>query len=112
MSGSRALYHAASVKHDDCLITIDNPDLLFLVILFLLVFNDLIQLVEDNTAASLGLLSTVANFFKTLNKQISFLKQTNKYSLKCTNEFWFFCRTIPIVFAWRLNCSDFCSSRL
>jgi len=30
------------------------------------------QLVEDNTAASLGLLRTVANFFKTLNRQASF----------------------------------------
>jgi len=39
--------------------------------------NDLIQLVEDDTAASLGHLRTVANFFKTLNRQISFLKQTN-----------------------------------
>jgi len=37
----------------------------------------LIQLVEDDTAASLGLLRTVANFFKTLNRQISFSKQTN-----------------------------------
>ena len=51
-------------------------DLWFLVIL-LLVRNDLIQLVEDNTAASLGLLRTVANFLKMLNRQISFLKQTN-----------------------------------
>jgi len=64
-------------KHDDCLIANDNPDLWFLVILLLLVRNDLIQLVEDNTADSLGLLHTVANFFKTLNRQISFLKQTN-----------------------------------
>jgi len=46
-------------------------------VLLLLVRNDLIQLVEDNTAASLGLLRTVANFFKTLYRQISFLKQTN-----------------------------------
>ena len=76
MSGSLALYGAASAKHDDCLIANDNPDLWFLVIL-LLVRNDLIQLVEDNTAASLGLLCTVANFFRTLNRQISFLKQTN-----------------------------------
>jgi len=43
----------------------------------LLVRNDLIQLVENDTAASLGLLRTVANFFKTLNREISFLKQTN-----------------------------------
>jgi len=84
LSGSLALYCAASAKHDDCLIANDNPDLWFLVILLLLVRNDLIQfedntaasLVEDNTAASLGLLRTVANFFKTLNRQISFLKQT------------------------------------
>jgi len=63
-------------KHDYCLIANDNPDLWFLVTL-LLVSNDLIQLVEDDTAASLGLLRTVANFLKTLNRQISFLKQTN-----------------------------------
>ena len=76
MSGSLALYCAASAKHDDCLIANDNnPDLWFLVIL-LLVRNDVIQLVEDNTADSLGLLRTVANF-KKLNRQISFLKQTN-----------------------------------
>ena len=67
----------ALAKHDDCLIANDNPDLWFLVILLLLVRNDLIQLIEDNTAASLGLLRTLANFFKTLNRQISFLKQTN-----------------------------------
>jgi len=77
LSGSLALYCAASAKHDDCLIANDNPDLWFLVILLLLVHNDLIQLVEDSTAASLGLLRTVANFFKTLNRQISFLKHTN-----------------------------------
>ena len=77
MSGSLALYCVASAKNDDCLIVNDNPDLWFLVILLLLVCNDLIQLVEDDTAASLGLLRTVANFFKTLNRQISFLKQTN-----------------------------------
>ena len=77
MSGSLALYCTASAKHDDCLIANDNPDLWFLVMLLLLVRDDLIQLVEDNTAASLGLLRTVANFFKTLNRQISFLKQTN-----------------------------------
>ena len=76
-SGSLALYCAASAKHDAWLIANDNPDLWFLVILLLLVRNDFIQLVEDNTAASLGLLRTVANFFKTLNRQISFLKQTN-----------------------------------
>ena len=76
MSGSLALNCAASAKHDDCLIANDNPDLWFLVIL-LLVRNDVIQLVEDNTADSLGLLRTVVNFFKTLNRQISFLKQTN-----------------------------------
>jgi len=40
--------------------------------LLLLVCNTLIQLVEDNTAALLGLLRTVANFFKTLNRQCSF----------------------------------------
>ena len=57
--------------------TNDNLDLWFLVTLLLLVRNDLIQLVEDDTAASLGLLRTVANFFKKLNRQISFLKQTN-----------------------------------
>ena len=77
MSGSLALYCAPSAKHDDCLIANDNPDLWFLVTLLLLVRNDLIQLVEDDTAASLGLLRTVANFFKTLNRQIGFLKQTN-----------------------------------
>ena len=78
LSGSLALYCSASAKHDDCLIANDNPDPWFLIILLLLVRNDLIQLVEDNTtAASLGLLRTVANFFKTLNRQISFLKQTN-----------------------------------
>jgi len=38
---------------------------------------DPISLVEDDTAASLGLLRTVANLFETLNRQISFLKQTN-----------------------------------
>ena len=76
MSGRLALYCAASAKHDDCLIANDNPDLWFLVAL-LLVRNDLIQLVEDDTAASLGLLRTVANLIKTLNRQISFLKQTN-----------------------------------
>ena len=67
MSGSLALYCAASAKNDDCLIASDNPDLWFLVILLLLVRNDFTQLVEDNTAASLGLLRTVANFFKMLN---------------------------------------------
>ena len=67
MSGSLALYYAASAKHDDCLIANDNPDLWFLVTL-LLVRSDLIQLVEDDTAASLGLLRTVTNFFKTLNR--------------------------------------------
>ena len=77
LSGSLALYCAASSTHDDCLIANDNPDLWFLVILLLLVRNDLIQLAEDNIADSLGLLRTVANFFKTLNRQISFLKQTN-----------------------------------
>ena len=77
MSGSLALYCAPSAKHDDCLIVNDNPDLWFLVTLLLLVGNDFFQLVEDNTAASLGLLRTVANFFETLNRQISFLKQTN-----------------------------------
>ena len=77
MSGKLALYCAASAKHDDCLIANDNPDLWFLVTFLLLVRKDLIQLVEDDTAASLGLLHTVANFFKTLNRQISFLKQTN-----------------------------------
>ena len=77
MSGSLALYCAASAKHDDYLIVNDNPDLWFLVILLLLVGNDVIQLVEDNTEDSLGLLRTVANFFNTLNRQISFLKQTN-----------------------------------
>ena len=77
LSGSIALYCAASSKHDDCLIANDNPDLWFLVIRLLLVRNDMIQLVEDKTADSLGLLRTVANFFKTLNRQISFLKQTN-----------------------------------
>ena len=76
-SGSLALHCAPSAKYDDCLIANDNPDLWFLVTLLLLVRNDLIQLVEDDTAASLGLLRTVANFFKTLNRQISFLKQTN-----------------------------------
>jgi len=45
--------------------------------MLLLVRNDVIQLVEDNTADSLGLLRSVVNFFKTLNRQISFLKQTN-----------------------------------
>jgi len=74
LSGSLTLYCTASAKHDDCLIANDNPDLWFLVIL-LLVRNDLIQLVEDNTAASLGLLRTVANFFTTLNRQISFSKK-------------------------------------
>ena len=77
LSGSLALYCMASEKHDDCLIANDNSNLWFLVILLLLVRNDLIQLVKDNTGASLGLLRTVANFFKTLNRQISFLKQTN-----------------------------------
>ena len=77
MSGSLALYCAALAKHDDCLIVNDNPDLWFLVILLLLVRNDLIQLVEDDTAVSLGLLRTAANFIETLNRQISFLKQTN-----------------------------------
>ena len=74
MTGSLALYCAASAKHDYCLIANDNSDLWFLVVLILLVRNDVIQLVEDNTADSLGLLRTVANFFKTLNRQISFLK--------------------------------------
>ena len=77
MSGSLALYYAPSAKHDDCLIANDNPDLWFRVTLLLLVRNDLIQLVEDDTAASLGLLRTVANFIKMVNRQISFLKQTN-----------------------------------
>jgi len=77
LSGNRALYCGVSAKHDDCLIANDNPDLWFLfILLLLLVYNALIQLVEENTAASLGLLRTVANFFKT-NRQISFLKQTN-----------------------------------
>ena len=77
MSGSLALYCAPSAKYDDCLIANDNPDLWFLVTLLLLVRNDLIQLVEDDTAVSLGLLRTAANFIETLNRQISFLKQTN-----------------------------------
>jgi len=78
LSGSRALYCVVSAKHIDCLIANNNPDLWFLVILLLLlVCNALIQLVEEKTAASLGLLRTVANFFKTLNRQMSFLKQTN-----------------------------------
>jgi len=76
LSRSLALYCAASAKHDDCLIANDNAELWFLVMLLLLVCNTLIQLVEDDTAASLGLLRTVANFFKTLNRQASFLKQT------------------------------------
>ena len=54
-----------------------TPQPWFLVILLLLVRNNVIQLVEHDTSASLGLLRTVANFFKTLNRQISFLKQTN-----------------------------------
>jgi len=33
--------------------------------------------IEDNTVASLGLLCTVANFLKTFNVQMSFLKRTN-----------------------------------
>ena len=102
MSGSLALYCAASAKYDDCLIANDNPDLWFLVTLLLLVRNDLIQLVEDDAAASLGLLLTVANVKQT-NK---FLK-TNKYSLKHANEFRFFCRIIPIVFAWKFYCNIF-----
>jgi len=77
LSGNLALYCAASAKYVDCLIANDNPDLWFLVTLLLLVRNDVIQLVEDDTAASLGLLRAVANFFKTLNRQINFLKQTN-----------------------------------
>ena len=64
MSRSLALYCAPSAKHDDSLIATDNPDLWFLVTLLLLVRNDLIQLVEDDTAASPGLLRTVAKFFK------------------------------------------------
>ena len=76
LSSSLTLYCTASAKHDDCLIANDNLDLWFLVIL-LLVRNDLIQLVEDNTTASLGLLRIVANFFEMLNRQISFLKRTN-----------------------------------
>ena len=99
MSGSLALYCAPSAKNDDCLIANDNPDLWFLVILLLLVRNDLIQLVEDDTAASLGLLRTVAIFKKV--KQTNKFLETNKYSLKRANEFRFFCRTIPIVFAWK-----------
>ena len=79
LSGNLALYCAASAKHDDFLIANDNAELWFLVMLLLhlQVCNTLIQLVEDNTPASLGLLRTVANFFKTLNRQASFLKQTN-----------------------------------
>jgi len=77
LSGSLALYCAASAKHDDCLIANDTPNLWFLVTLLLLVCNDVIQLVEDGPGASLGLLRTVANVFKTLNRQISFLKQTD-----------------------------------
>ena len=77
LSGSLALYCATSAKHDDCLIANDIPDVWFLVILFLLVRNDVIQLVENNTADSLSLIRAVVNFFKTLNRQISFLKQTN-----------------------------------
>jgi len=72
-----ALYCAASAKHDDCPIVNDNPDMWFLVTLLLLVRNDLIQIVEDDTEPSLGLLRTEVNFFKKLNRQISFLKQTN-----------------------------------
>jgi len=34
-------------------------------------------------------------------KQTNKLLKTNKYSLKRANEFRFFCRTIPIVFAWK-----------
>ena len=80
MSGSLALYCSASAKHDDCLIASDNLDLGFLVTLLLLVRNDLIQLVEDDTADSLGLLRTVANFFKTLSRQTNKFLKTNKYS--------------------------------
>jgi len=68
LSGSLAFYCAPSAKHDDCLIVNDNPDLWFLFVLLLLVRNDLIQLVEDDTAASLGLVRTVVNFLKTLNR--------------------------------------------
>jgi len=96
----------ASAKHDDCLIANDNPDLWFLVTLLLLVRNDFIQLVEDDTPASRGLLRTGANFFKTLNRQNKFLK-TNKYSLKRANEFRFFCCTISIVFAWKSYRNNF-----
>ena len=115
MSGNLALYCAASAKHDDFLIANDNAELWFLVML-LLVCNTLIQLVEDNTAASLGLLRTVANFFTTLNRQASFLKQTNIPQNAQMNfgsfVIQFQSNTIPIVFAWKLNCSDFRSSRL
>jgi len=71
-----ALHFIARHRRSTMTVTNDNLDLWFLVTL-LLVRNDLIQLVEDDTAASLGLLRTVENFFKTLNRQISFLKQTN-----------------------------------
>jgi len=47
LSGSLALYCAASTKHDDCLIANDNPGLWFLVTL-LLVRNDLIHSLCDN----------------------------------------------------------------
>ena len=66
---------AAWAKRGNCLTVNDNLDLWFLVILLPLLCNALIQLIE--TTQLLGLLRIVANFVKTLNVQINFLKGTN-----------------------------------
>jgi len=70
-------YRAAWAKRGIRLTANDNPGLSFLVILLLLLCHALIQLIENNTVASLGLLCIVANFLKTLIIQMSFLKGTN-----------------------------------
>jgi len=41
-----------------------------------------------------------SKLLQNINQTNKFLK-TNKYSLKHANEYRFFCRTIPIVFAWK-----------
>jgi len=76
LPGCCAPYCTAWTKHGICLTANDNP--------YLLIYghtstarNALIQLIEHNAVASLGLLRTVANFHETLNDQMSFLKRTS-----------------------------------
>ena len=80
-------YRAARAKSGYCLTTNDNLALWFLVKLLQLLCK---AINCSNTVASLGLLRIVANLLKTLNAF-----KRHKYSLKVTNEFWFFYHTIP-----------------